>query len=206
MTRVNKVVSSKPLVRGMTLLEVLIASALMAIFVTMVSQLLLGGYRSNKPSKEQGELISSSGQALAALGNELRDSDVLMRPTRFDWDEDETYIPEKEARPPIVLRRYNAITKQEIAVAYQWDPKTNQLERFQCSSPFSLDLFALDPEPVPGSFTVVAPFVQNFKLSRLGSAYDFLSREQFDLIQIDLVVSRNHLTIPLRYQVRVHEL
>lgn len=169
--------------KGMSLIEVLVAGSVMALFVSMVGFTLVAAYRTHAKNSQHISYTRKGMIGISYLGRELKMSKEIYSPPLSIWVEGGSYAPIKGVTPPLVFKRYNAGTEQDIQVAYQLNPDTKELERF---------LYDSDYETIiEGSRKTVATAVQQFQVERLPSKY-----EQYVNLKIDLVLALEGTTIP----------
>lgn len=187
----------------MTLVEVLVASSIMVLFVLGVSQLLVTGYRANARRQTEGQSLRRGMDALNQVGRELRLCEQLINPY-YNWSNDGSYVPEKGVRFPFIFRRYSGTAQSEIVVAYEWDRKSSQLERVIYPKTVTPQLIDLLPSIKEESRALLSPSIQSFKITRLAAAMDPLQFTIVQFLQIDLTVLDGGVEIPLRLAVRTH--
>lgn len=198
MMRINKL-------RGTTLVEVLVAMAIMALFVTGVTQLLLTGYRAGMKGSGGGKVFLSGMDTLNSIGEELRSCDQIINPY-YNWPDDGAYVPEDGVSLPFVFKRYRASTKSEIVVAYMWDSKSHELKRSVYPPGMTPELVSLIDSAPRESEGVIGTSVEKFQIEQLGAVADPIESSIVQFLRIDLTVLDRGTAIPLQIKVRTHGL
>src|SRR5579872_3395778 len=120
----------KGLSRGVTIIELLVAMALLAFLTLVAGQLLILGNRSGVTASRQESAFRDAALGFDFLGRELRLSDGIINPPLYTWPVGNAYSPKKGSSPPFIFLRHGAASEGTVVVAYEWDQQSGTLERF----------------------------------------------------------------------------
>lgn len=106
----------------MTLLELAMASGVLALFLGMVAHAVVLAYRSQAESSRESAEYRRAVNSMEWIGRELRMCEYLYSPVPASFMTGTVYRPEVGVAAPFIFRRYNAATDKLVVVGYTYDP------------------------------------------------------------------------------------